>query len=237
MVKQIVDLSGGQVNIRSEIGKGTVVKLSLPLEDGIRTSGYSPVRPDLIDTYEDPVMAVRRRAKGRTVTLRGFDNKFRSSKLQLAAADLLKASVEKYITEWFHLAVVCTDGVADILISDESHFLNSTKNSGSTFRLLLILCSNGARRDLYTSQLESGQTVEFISKPCGPHRLAKGLLNVLDTEEALEELKDRVSLKRIHSGAISTIGSGDREAVTTGLNSKEADWRFPVIDRVLANSY
>jgi len=51
---------------------------------------------------------------------------------------------------------------------------------------LLILCSNGARRDLYSARSRLAQHVEFVSKPCGPHRLAKALLNCLDKEDALK---------------------------------------------------
>jgi hypothetical protein len=221
IVKQIVDLSGGEIEIRSELGKGTVVKLSLPLEDGIRVSDDYPALLGPIDSHEDPIEAVRRRTKGRTVTLRGFESKFGSSNLQLAAVASLKASIEKYVTEWFHLKIVSNDEVADILISDGSAFLNSTKIAASTFRLLLILCSNGVRRDLYTSRLESGQTVEFISKPFGPHRLAKALLNVLDTEEALEKIKNRVSLEEARSWMASTTISTERGIVTTGLSSSK----------------
>ncbi|OBT63673.1 hypothetical protein VE03_06111 [Pseudogymnoascus sp. 23342-1-I1] len=189
IVKQIVDLSGGVIEIHSELGRGTEIKLSLPLDDRLRRTSELPELSLPTLSLEDPITAVRRRARGRTVTIRGFDNTAGKSDLQIGAIEGLKASIVKYAEQWFNLAVNSDHSVADIVISDESEFLKSTKLTESSSQLLLILCSNGARRDIYTSQFEVGQLVEFISKPCGPHRLAKALLNILDAEDALKKSK------------------------------------------------
>ncbi|OBT74510.1 hypothetical protein VF21_06909 [Pseudogymnoascus sp. 05NY08] len=187
IVKQIVDLSGGIIEVHSEPGKGTEIKLSLPLDDRLLRTSESPEL--MMPTPEDSIAAVRRRARGRTVTIRGFDNTAGKSDLQIDAITSLKASIVKYAVEWFNLAINSDNSVADIVISDESEFLKSTKLTESSSQLLLILCSNGARRGIYTSQFEVGQLVEFISKPCGPHRLAKALLNILDAEDTLKKSK------------------------------------------------
>ncbi|RDL37745.1 Uncharacterized protein BP5553_05178 [Venustampulla echinocandica] len=216
IVKQIVDLSGGLIDIRSDLGKGTEIKLSLPLEDCPRES-------DEIDpTYirEVPIDAVRRRACGRTVTMRGFDDALGKSDLQLTAAASLKASIKKYVEEWFNLTIVSNDAVADIVISDESAFLGSTKISGSSPRLLLILCSNGARKEFYKSQFDVGQLVEFVSKPCGPHRLAKALLNGFDAEDALKEpSEDQAGQMGLHSRAFLPIVTLEDTKVGVGTSN------------------
>ncbi|KAK0114689.1 hypothetical protein ONS95_014174 [Cadophora gregata] len=90
--------------------------------------------------------------------------------------------MSKYSTEWFGLKLVSEREDADIAIADESAYLNEAV-SDTEYGILLILCSSGARRDIFPSRLHTGQIVEFISKPCGPHRLAKALLNCLDTED------------------------------------------------------
>ncbi|KAH6669783.1 hypothetical protein B0J14DRAFT_671387 [Halenospora varia] len=185
IVKQIVDLSGGRIDIRSELGQGTEVKLTLPLEDLVlETEMAGPKEFD--SSEEDHVLSVRRRGRGRRVTIRGFDVALENSPIQLGALAALKASIEKYITDWFGLDLETTDEDSDILVCDESAFQPSSV-SQVKFRALLILCSNSARRDIYTSQLQSGQVVEFISKPCGPHRLSKALLNCFDSEDAMQE--------------------------------------------------
>ena len=218
IVKQIVDLSGGRIDIRSDLGKGTEIRLSLPLEN-------CPPDPEVVQSkrdsrikLEEPVEAVRRRAKGRTVTIRGFDDTSGShSPLQQVALAGLKASIEKYVTEWFGLEIVPAGKTPDIVISDESIFRHSTV-AESSFRSLIILCSNGARRNISSGRLGMGQTLEFASKPCGPHRLAKALLNCLDAEDAspLAIPEDRVSLQRPHDAVVTPK---DVTLVTAGTSS------------------
>lgn len=135
IVKQIVDLSGGTIDIRSDLGKGTEVKLSLPLDDDPVKSKESPSNSSqgfFVD--EDPIDALRRRAQGRTVTIRGFDSLFGDSDLRIASLSSLKASIVKYVTEWFDLTIVSNEHAADIVISDESAFLTSTINQENKFR-------------------------------------------------------------------------------------------------------
>jgi len=205
IVKQIVDLSGGRIDIRSDLGKGTEIRLSLPLENCPPDPEDVENKRDSLTKLEEPVEAVRRRAKGRKVTIRGFDNTCEShSPLQLKALAGLKESIEKYVTQWFGLEIVPAGTSPDIVISDESIFRQSTV-AESSFKSLIILCSNGARRNISSGRLGVGQTLEFASKPCGPHRLAKALLNCLDAEDAspIAIPEDRVSLKRPHDGVVS----------------------------------
>jgi hypothetical protein len=217
IVKQIVDLSGGRIDIRSDLGKGTEISLSLPLENCPPDPETVQNKRDSVLKLEEPIEAVRRRAKGRTVTIRGFDNTSGShSPLQLMALAGLKASIEKYVTQWFGLEIVPAGEIPDIVISDESIFQHSTV-AESSFRSLIILCSNGARRNISSGRLGMGQTLEFASKPCGPHRLAKALLNCLDAEDALPMVipEDRVSLQRPHDGVVSPNDT----TVTAGTSS------------------
>jgi hypothetical protein len=178
IVKQIVDLCGGQIDIESELGKGTEIKLSLPLDN-------SPpeAMPEVTQKSEDPIEAVRRRAKGRKVTMQGFGDIGPSDRIQTVALASLKTSIEKYISQWFGLEIVPVGKESDIIISDESFFLHPLV-SRSSFRSLIILCSNGARRNISSGLPGIGQNLEFASKPCGPHRLAKALLNCLNAEDA-----------------------------------------------------
>jgi hypothetical protein len=217
IVKQIVDLSGGRIDIRSDLGKGTEISLSLPLENCLPDPEAMQNKRDSLLKLEESVEAVRRRAKGRTVTIRGFDNTSEShSPLQLMALAGLKASIEKYVTQWFGLEIVPAGETPDIVISDESIFRHSTV-AESSFRSLIILCSNGARRNISSGRLGMGQTLEFASKPCGPHRLAKALLNCLDAEDAspMAIPEDRVSLQGPHDGVVSPNDA----TVTAGTSS------------------
>jgi len=92
-----------------------------------------------------------------------------------------------------------------ILSSRMSRSIGIQRSQKSSFRSLIILCSNGARRNISSGRLTMGQTLEFASKPCGPHRLAKALLNCLDAESAspLATPEERVSLNGPHCGVVS----------------------------------
>ena len=218
IVKQIVDLSGGRIDVRSEQNRGTEIKLSLPLENCLPEPEDLAINSDPISTHEDPIDAVRRRARGRTVSIHGFDSPLEKSDLQTGSLASLKASIEKYVTKWFDLRLVSTGEIADIVVSDESAHLSSPV-SESRFKILLILCSNRARRDIYPSQLETGQIVEFVSMPCGPHRLAKAMLNCLDTEEGSPMVTplEMVSLQGHHNGEVSPKDA----MVTAGTSSSK----------------
>ncbi len=181
IVKQIVDLSGGKIEIESDQKYGTKVKLSLPLENCCSPSKDLVHKSDSLYKNDESVESVRRRAAGRTVRILGFNESAGKSKLSLAAIASLKSTMIKYSTEWFGLTLVGSDEAADIAISDESAYHNEAV-SDTAYPILLILCSNGARRDIFPSRLHTGQIVEFVSKPCGPHRLAKALLNCLNIE-------------------------------------------------------
>lgn len=219
IVKQIVDLSGGIINIESDLGKGTEISLSLPLEN-------CPPDPEATQSkrvsslqLEEPVQAVRRRAKGRKVTIRGFDNTTENhAPLQLMALAGLKASIVKYVTQWFGLEIVPAGDTPDIVISDESIFRHSTV-AESSFRSLIILCSNGARRNISSGRLAIGQTLEFASKPCGPHRLAKALLNCLDAEDSAPTAipEEMVSLHGLDDEVVTP-----KDATMTAGNSSSA---------------
>ncbi|PVH76709.1 hypothetical protein DL98DRAFT_283823 [Cadophora sp. DSE1049] len=182
IVKQIVDLSGGKIDIKSDQNIGTSIKLSLPLANCPPPSKDLVLKSDSLYKDEDPVESVRRRAGGRTASILGFDALSGRSELQLRALAGLKATMAKYLSEWFGFKLVPKGEAADIAIADESAYLNEAV-SETRYGMLLILCSSGARRDIFPSRLHTGQIVEFVSKPCGPHRLAKALLNCLDTED------------------------------------------------------
>lgn len=202
IVKQIVDLSAGKVEVQSELGVGTKVKLSLPMYDHqgeAKDDNLSVIEEEL---PENTVTAVRRRAKGRLVTIRGFENKETDSQLQIEAQAHLRASIINYVTEWFNLSIVPSDSTnaAEIVITDEAQFFNASSTEGKVpDKCLLVVCGSGARHNIYGSPLDGDKLVEFVGKPCGPHRLANALLRCLNAEEAQSQ---QVSIKEAGSAVL-----------------------------------
>lgn len=216
-----MDLSGGRIDIRSDQHSGTEVKLSLPLENCLPVANSVAAGEDQLPDHEDPVDAVRRRAVGRTFNIHGFNSPCGRSDVQAEALASLRESMEKYATQWFHLVRVSSGEDADVSISDEASFLNSS-SAKSKSKILLVLCHNSARRELYPTTTNSNQIIEFVSRPCGPHRLAKALLNCLDTEDSAPPTipKERVSAQGSHSGGAppdsATLTAGTSNARLIG---------------------
>jgi hypothetical protein len=210
IAKQIVDLAGGTIDVRSEFGRGTRVKLSLPLENypgELADNAVIPISPS--ETSEDFILAVRHRVQGRTVTFRGFENCSSTEHLQSQSLASLKASIQKYIRDWFNLSLLSpefgNEASADIVISDESVFLDSANLAGNEFLysggFLLILGSKGAKHSLYAASMDSDCIIEFVSKPCGPRRLAKSLQSCLDKEIIKNANARKVSLRDLNAFA------------------------------------
>lgn len=209
IAKQIVDLAGGTVDVRSEFGRGTQVKLSLPLENHLGKpvdDVIIPISPS--ETSEDLILTVRRRVQGRTVALRGFESSSATAYQSQSLASL-KASIQNYVCDWFNLLLLSSEfgnhASADIVISDESVFLDSANLAGNELlnpeKVLLILCSKGASHNLYAANMDSDRIIEFVSKPCGPRRLAKALQSYLDKEIIKKANARKVSLRDLDASA------------------------------------
>jgi hypothetical protein len=210
IVKQLVDLAGGKIEVRSDLKKGTQVKLSIPVENHLGQSmDESDTLNSASDTSEDPIGAVRRRARGKTVCLRGFDSHSGTVYLQSQSLASLKSSIQKYVREWFNLRLVSNESrnhaAADIVISDESAFLDSASLARNELlrqgQTMLVLCSNGARYEMHAASTNNDRIVEFVSKPCGPRRLAKALLACLDKEADNKADARKVSLRDLDAFA------------------------------------
>jgi hypothetical protein len=210
IAKQIVDLAGGTIDVRSESGSGTQVKLSLPLENHLgwlADSAIIPISPS--ETSEDLILAVRHQMQGRTVTLRGFETCSGTTLLQSQSLAILKASIKKYVCDWFNLLLLSPEfgnyASADIVIYNEPAFPDSTSLAGNELfslgEVLLILCSKDAEHNLYTASIDNDRIVEFVRKPCGPHRLAKALQSCLDKETIKNADARKVSLRDLDASA------------------------------------
>jgi hypothetical protein len=140
IVKQIVDLSGGRIDVRSDQLSGTEVKLSLPLDNCLPQSELSPTNGELPRVIEGPIDAVRRRAGGRSIHIQGFKSAPGRSKVQIEALENLKKSITKFATQWLHLKLVSRHEDADIAISDETAYQNSYSQLSRHKILLYVHC-------------------------------------------------------------------------------------------------
>jgi signal transduction histidine kinase len=127
IVLQIVRSLGGTIDVHSELGVGTEVKVSLTLNQA-----PIPPPPLALDAkYENSVMRVREKTSGLTLGLVGFDvysgvsgTRTGILKVEPEPSLSLKASLESMATSWFGMKVTASESweasPPDIYIENES---------------------------------------------------------------------------------------------------------------------
>jgi hypothetical protein len=244
IVKQVVERLGGQINVTSQVNRGTQVHISLP-------AGQCE-RPPTLDSFT----RVRSHTKDMKIFLAGFDR-------DVPASRLLYESMAHYITNWYNMTLVDNVYSSDIIISDEcpellDYFQQQSPGERSAFAMsppainspsplftpdssvsqsvyrawqpLIVLCSNALRYELFGQQAETGKIIDFSSKPCGPYKLARSLLFCLEQAEtrrrSMEGMMDQMtlsSLRRLPSRTTSSASTNPDDSTYTtesGLGSR-----------------
>lgn len=133
IVLQIVRSLGGTIDVQSELGVGTGVKVSLTLNQS-----QIPPQPLALDAkYESSIMGVRKKTRGLTLGLMGFNTSSGISRKRASTFEaepelslFLQASLKIMATHWFVMKVTASESweasPPDIYISNESEsFLES----------------------------------------------------------------------------------------------------------------
>ncbi|KAI9871972.1 MAG: hypothetical protein M1830_002208, partial [Pleopsidium flavum] len=183
LARSIVTMLGGNISVKSHVGKGTQVRVSLPLIKGVPKNESLASNPKVVTSLsqeqDDSIKILQRLAHGKTIALLGFNSKEGAS----ARSSFIGETLAKYVTEWFGLTQVSTwssSSQADILIADEidmpAMLAHGPKFPGSLKGpLLVILCSNATQYGQTAVYADGGGVIEFVSKPVGPYKLAKAL--------------------------------------------------------------
>lgn len=182
IVRSIVALLEGEITIDSELGRGTQVKVTLPLlREMPKLSESSGSTPRSTSSFEkdQTVTLLRARALGMKVSLFGFELASPDPILN-TMAKLLKKSVTNFLTNWYGLKVVPLGQKANIIIANEADSTTISKLTqiGSTNRrspTILVLCSHSSRFDRTLSGKAAHSNVGFVAKPVGPLKLARAL--------------------------------------------------------------
>ncbi|CUS12495.1 unnamed protein product [Tuber aestivum] len=200
IVRQIVEMLGGEIDVKSELGKGTEVTVSLVL----RKSNRGIAKPDAdCDTgagrdagdWETEIESIRKKGRGKKVRLFGFDSPLEAD-IHTASISYLGGSFSRYISHWFGMTptveVSPCDANPDFIIAHEGprveeHLARQIRGlpgmEGGT--PLIVICSNASRHETYQSLsgINGGGIVYFVSKPCGPRKLAKALAACIEKVE------------------------------------------------------
>ncbi|KAL2074846.1 hypothetical protein VTL71DRAFT_8625 [Oculimacula yallundae] len=218
IVWSIVNQLGGKISVRSELGKGTDVGITLPVEatedenENSRHSGLTKVSSH--DTKE-LISEIRRRSTGMSISF---------SRTQSAQHDATWSCIKRYCSEWFGFDLQSSD--ASILISDSE---NTTDALNS--RRVLVVHDQMVPPSKHEVKSRI-RAVESICHPIGPFRLARCLLTLLDrqllnSDEKADEFK---SIRSDHATQ-TPLASPEERAVLNGIIATDYGFgpRTPVL--------
>jgi CheY-like chemotaxis protein len=176
IVKNLVSLLGGKIQVQSKVGAGTKITIALPM----RMCGPKEDRASLAPEMQPKIDALRSRKL--SVVVFGFP-------------DFVRRSLETYLREWFNCSLLeATDEAEpDIVLVDEGNekTLEELKRTaklygknGVLLSAVLVISKMAKRMDT----VEGYKMWERIPRPMGPSNVGKGLYGCLSK---LDELRKR----------------------------------------------
>lgn len=208
IVRQIVEMLGGEIDVKSEVGHGTEVTVSLVLKKSKRGDMLLSDDSDggSVHDWNTEIEAIRGKTEGKRVCLTGFSGS-PGGDLQAKAISYLAGSFERYITQWFGMTPVaqCSPDsqYVDFVIAHDGpatkeHLSRRSKGlpgkeGGAP---LIVICSNASRHETYQSLsgIDNRGIVDFVSKPCGPRKLARALASCIRKMEATTPKQNGVTI-------------------------------------------
>ncbi|CZS95515.1 related to nik-1 protein (Os-1p protein) [Rhynchosporium agropyri] len=192
IVRKIVSLLEGEITIDSEVGRGTRVRVTLPLlremPRNIDSGASSNTQKSVVSVgreADEIVSSLRARAIGYRASLLGFDIETKDPVIHDMGRQL-KNSITSFLVNWYGMRIVPLGQKCDILISNEGVSTLITKIVHQIGKLqkrlpsVVVLCSHDTRfMDRTMSVSEADFNVGFIAKPVGPLKLAKALSQCL----------------------------------------------------------
>lgn len=204
----IVNSLGGKIQVRSELGKGTDIEVTLPLEE-LEDTGELDSSSDHLDISDDArkcIATLRARAQGMSVRI------YRVPGKSVRHEDMFWECIERYCSDWFGIQVnISLPSEPDLVITNEHE-----PSKHSCTRVLYVhkgmVCLTHQDRD--------EQTSGDISCPVGPFKLAKAILAILDHVPSSQP-----SSRGRDVGTQTPLGSTEERLVLDG--TKLTDYGFP----------
>ncbi|KAK1579318.1 hsp90-like protein [Colletotrichum navitas] len=175
LVRQIVTGLGGTISVRSQVGHGTSMTVSMPLVLSRKADGRGRKFSSDLKTLA-----------GTRLSVRGFSRGLEDSEeLRAGGLDL---PVESLPFKWMDVKINedsrCPDGSDLTVCSEEAFKRHGMSETGGVETPLVVVCGNAeAAQKLATSyrrSLRHEAVMEFIAQPTGPRKVAKALACALD---------------------------------------------------------
>ena len=194
LVKSLVNMLGGVIEVFSTLGTGTKVVIELPMQFGTMTSSaVSAMTP--IGTGSSSVSSV-----GSIVTAKQLCHARRAMFWRRADAieplpvKMLRSAIEKQLVEWFGFEIVHDFAQRpDIVLVEGSNiadFSRTTPPAGgidASESTAIVICDASRTKEVRQS-LKTWPRMETISHPVGPHKLAKAFCRCFDDKRDHDDL-------------------------------------------------
>ncbi|KAJ5524175.1 hypothetical protein N7494_010825 [Penicillium frequentans] len=184
IVRGIVRTLNGNIRIKSRVGEGTTVKVTFPLERpvGERSLSSTPrVKNSEQEKLPVPSQVLQLKFPGKRAAIWGIDPSH-------LGEYHFWSSVAQYITDWYGLELVpwSADEHIDILLANESDLCDEGSPRLHTALPSLLVFRNDmdCSRDARKQWSHIADSVEIVRRPCGPQKLARGILNCLELKPA-----------------------------------------------------
>lgn len=191
-------MMGGNIDIKSRLGEGTTAQVSLPLmrpPGGSDSTQSTPQSTSTGNVRDDSVQTLCEDAVGCIVSI----NKYFEKNDQVQASSREYAGVlASYVRDWYGLELCGWEhrDKAHVLILEERDLpailQGDIKAGVEENPALIVLCSNATRRseaEADRSQSRLHGVFEYISKPCGPYKLARALRVCLERMQMLRSVR------------------------------------------------
>ncbi|KAE8446260.1 hypothetical protein EG329_012346 [Mollisiaceae sp. DMI_Dod_QoI] len=191
IVRKIVSLLEGDIRIDSEVGRGTQVRVTLPLlremartTESSNSSGTTTSLIAVARNIDQSITELSSRVIGQKASLYGFDISTADPILR-DVGRLLKASVTNFLVSWYGMKIVPLGQQANIIICNEANPLAlRTLISGipkqREYPSIVVLCAHDTRPDHTPRLADFTCNVSYVAKPVGPLKLAKAITSCLD---------------------------------------------------------
>lgn len=175
LVRSILRSLNGTIKIKSQVGLGTVVKITLPLSRPQRRDTSSP--PSFPSNFSlrgstDVVERLKTEMRWKTLCLLSGGESHDPSSLDI---------IRDYLTGWFGLRLQSWDSAvrSDLILVKETELERLPETLDQSF--VLVLCQRGPGLRSFKDEASglSSRLIQ-ITLPCGPYRLARTIMEAME---------------------------------------------------------
>ena len=233
IVRSIVTMLEGSIDVKSQVGHGTEVKIEIPLMREL--VGTNPVStpssvgsPDKLQDNSISTLQTDYPTKTVSLFVDDFDRRGRPEHSETCKVAM------SYIEHWYKLPIKPRQvgTYTDIVIVEELYLASLLKQIDH-LSSIVVLC-NTTHRQQVAESLYPG-AIEFISTPFGPYRLAKAVRLVLEKAKRISDGTTSTMYPTSHSPRCSEPETVVPEFDSMTLESEETPIRVQTNGRVTAS--